>query len=484
MKSAKLLVFSALVALNCSNQAVAHDRQALELFAAFPPAPGITNEMPVMGRNLCSSNGDFPNVFLAESTAAGALPVVDCQAIGSLAAPMDLMTVLLPENLLPGVYKLIVAGDGQGSNDDRESHGRGYGHFDSNGKGHEHSNGRGHDRDDCREFDDEDDRDKYQKYFEKYLKERDEDPEKAERYLEKALGYRNDCPDEDKISGRDEIDITIGETGLQGPPGEQGPIGEQGPQGPTGQQGPVGEQGPQGPTGQQGPVGEQGPQGPTGQQGPVGEQGPQGPTGQQGPVGEQGPQGPTGQQGPVGEQGPQGPTGQQGPVGEQGPQGPMGEQGPDGEQGPMGVQGLPGPQGATGEQGPIGAQGPQGDKGPMGDQGPDGAPGPSFSRAYCLRQDRFTGQAYLNEDNAEIRVLLQFLIGAAQPTIVLVQIEQGAIPDAQQTVDLFYTVAPDASVEFSVPPGATFQVEILGAGFFAQWVELRSTATCPPANPV
>ena len=121
-----------------------------------------------------------------------------------------------------------------------------------------------------------------------------------------------------------------GETGPQGPQGEQGPAGETGPQGPQGEQGPAGETGPQGPQGEQGPAGETGPQGPQGEQGPAGETGPQGPQGEQGPAGETGPQGPQGEQGPAGETGPQGPQGEQGPAGETGPQGPQGEQGPAG----------------------------------------------------------------------------------------------------------------------------------------------------------
>ena len=74
-----------------------------------------------------------------------------------------------------------------------------------------------------------------------------------------------------------------------------------------------------------------GPKGDTGAQGPQGEQGPTGATGTQGP---QGPKGDTGPQGPQGIQGPKGDTGETGP---QGPQGIQGEQGPAGPQGATGA---------------------------------------------------------------------------------------------------------------------------------------------------
>lgn len=54
----------------------------------------------------------------------------------------------------------------------------------------------------------------------------------------------------------------------QGVQNEQ--VGPQGPKGDTGEQGPQGEQGPKGDTGEQGPQGEQGPKGDTGPQGPAG----------------------------------------------------------------------------------------------------------------------------------------------------------------------------------------------------------------------
>ena len=233
------------------------------------------------------------------------------------------------------------------------------------------------------------------------------------------------------------ISLTPGETGAQGPAGETGPQGE------TGAQGPAGETGPQGETGAQGPAGETGAQGP---QGEAGAQGPQGATGTFDPsdledyalksfvtekIGDVIGAAPealdtlkeiadklgdnddavsalTNQisakansndvytkneidsllaevetiKGDQGEQGPQGETGAQGPAGETGAQGPAGEAGPQGEtgaQGPQGEAGAQGPAGETGAQGPqgeTGAQGPAGETGAQGPQGETGAQGP------------------------------------------------------------------------------------------------------------
>lgn len=69
------------------------------------------------------------------------------------------------------------------------------------------------------------------------------------------------------------LESLIGDTGLQGPAGNDG---AQGPQGPAGNDGAQGPQGPQGPAGNDGA---QGPQGPAGNDGP---QGPQGPAGNDG----------------------------------------------------------------------------------------------------------------------------------------------------------------------------------------------------------
>ena len=70
-----------------------------------------------------------------------------------------------------------------------------------------------------------------------------------------------------------------GDTGPQGPQGEQGPKGDTGPQGPKGDTGAQGDTGPQGPKGDTGAAGAQGPKGDTGAQGETGPQGPKGDTG-------------------------------------------------------------------------------------------------------------------------------------------------------------------------------------------------------------
>jgi hypothetical protein len=93
------------------------------------------------------------------------------------------------------------------------------------------------------------------------------------------------------------LEITLVNTGAQGPEGPLGPQGATGPAGPQGATGTQGPQGPQGPQGTTGPQGTPGPQGAAGFPGPQGQQGSQGQTGATGP---QGPQGATGPQGPAG----------------------------------------------------------------------------------------------------------------------------------------------------------------------------------------
>jgi hypothetical protein len=100
---------------------------------------------------------------------------------------------------------------------------------------------------------------------------------------------------------------------LKGQPGDTGPQGLMGSQGAQGAIGPQGPQGPEGPQGTQGPTGTTGPQG---EKGDTGATGPQGPQGAQGPAGPQGPQGEKGDTGATGPQGPQGIQGEQGPAGE------------------------------------------------------------------------------------------------------------------------------------------------------------------------
>ncbi len=95
-----------------------------------------------------------------------------------------------------------------------------------------------------------------------------------------------------------------------------------------------------------------GPQGEVGETGPQGEQGPAGTQGEQGIAG---PAGPAGPQGVTGSQGPQGETGRQGSQGPQGPQGDPGVAGPVGPQGPAGPQGAPGPNQLSFQQIPCSA---------------------------------------------------------------------------------------------------------------------------------
>lgn len=78
------------------------------------------------------------------------------------------------------------------------------------------------------------------------------------------------------------ISLTPGPQGLQGPPGPIGQTGERGPQGDVGPKGADGLQGERGLDGQPGPRGERGEQGPAGLPGPIGPQGPIGLTGPKG----------------------------------------------------------------------------------------------------------------------------------------------------------------------------------------------------------
>ncbi len=139
-----------------------------------------------------------------------------------------------------------------------------------------------------------------------------------------------------------DLGTITGAQGEKGETGEQGPKGDQGEKGETGEQGPKGDQGEKGETGEQGPKGDQGEKGETGEQGPKGDQGEKGETGEQGPKGDQGEKGETGEQGPKGDQGEKGETGEQGPKGDQGEKGDTGEQGPKGDQGEKGETGATG----------------------------------------------------------------------------------------------------------------------------------------------
>lgn len=122
-----------------------------------------------------------------------------------------------------------------------------------------------------------------------------------------------------------------------------------------------------------------------------GDTGPQGPTGEQGPTGDTGPQGPVGETGPQGERGIQGEQGETGPQGEPGvaagfgtptatvdgttgtPSVEVQASGPDTAKvfafTFSGLKGETGAQGARGIQGETGPQGPQGEKGETGETG-------------------------------------------------------------------------------------------------------------------
>ena len=81
----------------------------------------------------------------------------------------------------------------------------------------------------------------------------------------------------------DQFEVAIGNSGLQGPRGNDGAAGAPGAMGPQGDIGTAGPEGPAGPQGLQGFPGATGPQGVTGPQGPFGPQGSAGPQGPAGP---------------------------------------------------------------------------------------------------------------------------------------------------------------------------------------------------------
>jgi hypothetical protein len=121
-----------------------------------------------------------------------------------------------------------------------------------------------------------------------------------------------------------EVDLTYGTSGPQGPIGPPGANGAQGPAGPAGALGPIG---PACPAGALGPIG---PAGPAGALGLTGAIGPAGPAGVLGPIGPAGPAGALGLTGAIGPAGPAGPEGLMGNPGPAGPAGPAGPQGPPG----------------------------------------------------------------------------------------------------------------------------------------------------------
>ena len=110
-----------------------------------------------------------------------------------------------------------------------------------------------------------------------------------------------------------------------------------------------------------------------------------GPIGLQGIQGIQGPQGIQGDLGPIGLQGVPGPIGLQGDLG---PQGIQGQHGPQGTQGNLGVQGIQGPYGPCGLQGTQGNDGPRGCRGEEGIQGPNGPQGIQGIQGHGIQGSR------------------------------------------------------------------------------------------------
>ena len=128
----------------------------------------------------------------------------------------------------------------------------------------------------------------------------------------------------------DQLPITLGGTGPEGPRGPMGITGLQGAQGLKGDTGAVGPQGLKGDTGGQGTQGAQGPKGDTGA------------TGAQGLKGDTGATGPQGFKGDTGVTGANGDTGNTGATGLQGLQGLKGDTGAQGSSGPVGPAGASG----------------------------------------------------------------------------------------------------------------------------------------------
>ena len=197
-----------------------------------------------------------------------------------------------------------------------------------------------------------------------------------------------------------------GDTGTQGPQGNQGYQGSTGPQGTQGLTGAQGNQGTQGFQGLTGTQGTQGYQGTTGSQGATGTQGAQGYQGLTGSQGTQGTTGATGSQGNQGYQGNQGTQGYQGNQGFQGTTGSTGAQGSTGSQGSTGAtgaQGTQGVQGNQGYQGPTGSQGTQGFQGNQGYQGYQGFQGNQGTQGYQGNQGN-SGDLYQTTSTTSLTI--------------------------------------------------------------------------------
>lgn len=129
-------------------------------------------------------------------------------------------------------------------------------------------------------------------------------------------------------------------------------------------------------------VAAKGVKGDTGPQGPKGDDGAKGDTGAQGPKGDPGAKGDTGAQGPKGDPGAKGDTGAQGPKGDDGTKGDTGPSGADGVTPHIGDNGnwyLGSTDTGKPSRGATGAQGAKGDTGSTGPQGPAGPAGSDAS---------------------------------------------------------------------------------------------------------
>ena len=259
-----------------------------------------------------------------------------------------------------------------------------------------------------------------------------------------------------------DLGLISGAQGEKGETGEQGPKGDQGEKGETGEQGPKGDQGEKGETGEQGPKGDQGEKGDTGEQGPKGDQGEKGETGEQGPKGDQGEKGETGEQGPKGDQGEKGETGEQGPKGDQGEKGETGEQGPKGDQGEKGETGEQGPKGDQGEKGETG------EKGDKGDKGETGATGKSAYEAFKEMYPDYAGDEQTFIEDLVNGRLGDFYIKSGAALLTLTVTDKNGLPVANAVVyagEYRYMTNADGEAKIILfKDGASITVEKFGYG--------------------
>ena len=196
----------------------------------------IGNDVLIAGVNLCPITG-FPEVFWGDprDPATAQFPT-NCQGVGSLATPLDILTLPFPAGIGQGEFLLTVINSSLPVTEIRRA-----------------------------EF---------------------------STTLEVGGGTPGKGIDTIFLQGSDLIVVFTDGTSVNAgtiPSGTQGP---EGPQGLVGPQGVQGVAGPPGPQGTPGPIGLPGPAGPQGDTGPPG---PAGEAGSIGPVGSVGPQGPPGQ---------------------------------------------------------------------------------------------------------------------------------------------------------------------------------------------